>query len=385
MRVLLANKFYYRRGGDCIYTMNLERMLKQHGHEVAVFAMQYPLNETSEWSTYWPSEMTKLKSLTRPFGDAEVRSKFTKLLDDFHPDVVHLNNIHSQLSPIIGELAHKRGIRVVWTLHDTKMVCPCYTCMHEGKWCEACFTQKRSVVKQRCMKNSLIGSVIGYYELLKWNSKRLQDNTDCFIAPSSFMRDTLLKGGFLKDKFRVIPNFIDVEKVTNPSFQKSDYYIFLGRVTEIKGIRTLCKAAAQLPFKLKVIGDGDLLESYKSMSSQTPHIEFLGSKDWTEIRPLIEGARFMVVPSEWSENNPLSIIESLSLGTPVLGASIGGIPELISDDSLGMTFKSGDENDLRHKIQDMWNHVFDYSTIARRSVRQYSSSSFYDSLMKCYY
>ena len=133
MKILLANKFYYRRGGDCIYMLNLEKLLKAHGHEVAVFAMDYPENLDTPWKKYFPKNMSKLMAFTRPFGDGEVKSKFSQLLNDFKPDVVHLNNIHTQLSPLIAKLAHEYGAKVVWTLHDTKLVCPCYTCMRDGK------------------------------------------------------------------------------------------------------------------------------------------------------------------------------------------------------------------------------------------------------------
>lgn len=108
MKILLANKFYYRRGGDCIYMLNLEQLLKAHGHEVAVFAMDYPENVESPWQKYFPSNMSKLKAFTRPFGDGETKKKFTQLLKDFQPDVVHLNNIHTQLSPVLAEIAPQR-------------------------------------------------------------------------------------------------------------------------------------------------------------------------------------------------------------------------------------------------------------------------------------
>ena len=93
MKVILVNKFYYRRGGDCIYMLNLEQLLKDYGHDVAVFSMEYPENLPTEWSRYFPSNMTKIKAFTRPFGSLEVKRKFVALLDDFKPDVVHLNNI----------------------------------------------------------------------------------------------------------------------------------------------------------------------------------------------------------------------------------------------------------------------------------------------------
>lgn len=383
MRVLLSNKFYYRRGGDCIYTMELERLLKSKGHEVAIFAMDYPENQSSEWSRYWPSNMSVVKAFSRPFGDSEVRRKFSALLDDFKPDVVHLNNIHTQLSPVIAEIAHDRGIRVVWTLHDSKLVCPCYTCMRDGKWCTECFTDKKAVVKHRCMPGSLPGAVVGYLEAKKWNKERLQKSCDLFLPPSQFMADTCIQGGYDADKFRVLCNFIDIKKVENPSFEKSDYYVYLGRLTKVKGIETLCRVAAELPYKLVVIGGGELEPELRSKYGNA-NIEFLGQQKWEEFRSVLEGARFMVIPSEWSENNPLTVIESLALGTPVLGANIGGIPELIETGVSGMTFESGDQKDLKNKIERMWNASFDYEAISMSAQSRYSSDKYVEQIVDIY-
>ncbi len=384
MRILLCNKFYYRRGGDCIVTINLEQLLKVHGHEVAIYAMQYPENIDSKWNKYWPSNMSKFDAFTRPFGSNNVRSSFTQLLDDFKPDVVHLHNIHTQLSPAIAEIAHERGIRVVWTLHDTKLVCPCYTCMRDGKWCEECFADKKTVIKHRCMPGGIIGSTIGYLEAKMWNIDRLQACTDLFLPPSQFMMDTVVRGGYNPKKFRVLCNFIDVEKVKDPCFEKKDYYIYLGRLNEVKGIRTLCKATVAFPYKLVVIGGGEILSELKHQYKENTNIEFMGQMEWNDFRPLIERARFMVIPSEWSENNPLTVIEAQSLGTPVLGARIGGIPELIEENITGMTFESGNVKDLKVKIEMMWNASFDYRAIAENAVKRYSSEAYYEQLMKYY-
>lgn len=384
MKILLANKFYYRRGGDCIYTMNVEKMLKKEGHEVAVFAMQYPENEPCEWAEYWPSSMGMMKVLTRPFGDREVKRKFCRLLDDFKPNVVHLNNIHTQLSPIIAKIAHERGIKVVWTLHDTKLVCPCYTCMHNRMWCTECFHDKISVIKYRCMSGGILGAIVGYWEIVKWNKDVLQEYVDLFLSPSKFMMETCVEGGYSKEKFRVLCNFINVEKVKDSSFEKKDYYVYLGRVNEVKGVRTLCKAAAQLPHKLIVIGGGELFLELQETYKDNGNIEFMGQMQWNEFRPILESARFMVLPAEWSENNPLTIIESQSLGTPVLGAKIGGIPELIEEGVNGMTFTSGNVEDLKDKILKIFNHQFDYESIAENAIKRYSSEAYYEKLMAYY-
>lgn len=385
MRILLANKFYYRRGGDCIYMLNLEQLLKEHGHEVAVFAMDYPENQDTPWKKYFPSNMTGLKPLTRPFGDSETKRKFTQLLDDFKPDVVHLNNIHTQLSPIIAEIAHEKGIRVVWTLHDYKLLCLRYDCMRNGENCELCFKDgsKWNCVKYSCMKGGKIGSFIGYREAVKWNRKRLETYTDVFVCPSQFMAEKMKQGGFDEKKLIPLCNFIDIAKCKcDDGYKKGDYYCFVGRLSHEKGVKTLIEAAKQLPYKLVVIGGGLLMDELKAIANG--NIEFDGFKQWDDIKQLVGGARFSVIPSEWYENNPLSVIEAECLGTPVLGARIGGIPELIQEGKTGMTFTSKDVNDLKNKIQQMWSATFDYQQIAQESMQRYNAEEYYKNIMKMY-
>lgn len=387
MRILLSNKFYYRRGGDCIYTLNLEQLLKQHGHKVAVFAMNYPENIETLWSKYFPSSMSKLMAFTRPFGSKEVRTKFNKLLDNFQPDVVHLNNIHTQLSPVMAELAHKRGIKVVWTLHDYKLLCPRYDCLRNGtEICELCFNDDKSYCKTyKCMKGSTLASLIGYKEAITWNRERLEGCTDVFICPSHFMAEKMAQGRFNKKKLVTLCNFIDVEKCKKDEYSKDDYYCYVGRLSHEKGVNTLIEAAKQLPYKLVVIGDGPLSDELKSKAKGSKgKIEFVGYKQWNEIKNIVSKARFTVIPSEWYENNPLSVIEAQCLGTPVLGANIGGIPELIDNGVTGMTFESRNVDDLSKKINIMWQHTFDYQEIAQISQTKYNSESYYQGIMKIY-
>lgn len=236
MRILLANKFYYRRGGDCVYVLNLEQLLKKHGHEVAVFAMDYPENMDTEWKRYFPKNMGKVMAFTRPFGSREVKDKFNRLLDDFRPDVVHLNNIHTQLSPVLAELAHRRGIRVVWTLHDYKLLCPRYDCLLNGRTvCETCFNgNKKACLDNKCMKGSRLASFIGYREAVVWNRQRLENATDILICPSRFMADKMAQGGFDARKMKVLCNFIDTGKCAKGDYGKGDYYCYIGRLSREK-------------------------------------------------------------------------------------------------------------------------------------------------------
>lgn len=390
MRILLANKFYYRRGGDCIFMLNLEQLLNAHGHETAVFAMQYPDNLPTPWSKYFPSGIRfspgpgMVEAFLRPFGTREVKRKFNALLDDFKPDVVHLNNIHSQLSPIIAELAHKRGIKVVWTIHDLKLLCPRYDCMRNGKMlCEECFVDKHKVLEYKCMKNSKVASFLAYREARKWNRQRLETCTDLFICPSRFMEGKMAKGGFDKHKLTTLCNFIDVDKCKKDSYTgKEDYCCFLGRISNEKGIRTLIKAANQLPYKLKIIGGGPLDTEMRTLAKS--NVEFMGFRQWNDIKEIIGKARFSILPSECYENNPLTIIEAQCLGTPVLGARIGGIPELIEEGVSGLCFESKNVEDLKDKIKDMFAASFDYNTIARTAQTRYNSETYYQKLIGLY-
>lgn len=387
MRILLSNKFYYRRGGDCIYMLNLEQLLKTHGHEVAVFAMDYPENIETPWRKYFPRNMSKLMALTRPFGSREVRRKFSKLLDDFRPDVVHLNNIHTQLSPVIAELAHIRGIRVVWTLHDYKLLCPRYDCLCDGKTvCEQCFNGDKTPCRTyRCMKGARLASEVGYREAVMWNRERLEACTDLFICPSRFMAEKMTQGSFRKDKLKVLCNFIDVEKCRKDDYSKDDYYCYVGRLSHEKGVATLIEAAARLPYRLKVIGGGPLSEELRVKNEELKgNVEFLGYRQWDDIKEIAGRARFTVIPSEWYENNPLSVIEAECIGTPVLGARIGGIPELIVEGVSGMTFESGNAEDLTEKIKAMFAAKFDYLAIADVAMKRYNAENYYGEIMKCY-
>ncbi len=372
-------------------TINLEELLKANGHEVAIFSMDYPENLPSEWSKYFPSEVKfkpglgLFETIKRPFGTSEVKRKFKTLLNDFKPDVVHLHNIHTQLSPIMGQIAHEKGVKVVWTLHDYKLLCPRYDCLRNGETiCEKCFTDKSKVKEYKCMKGSTIGSLLAYYEANSWTRERLEAQTDAFICPSQFMADKMAQGGFSQSKLNTLCNFIDVEKCRKDSYEKGDYYCFIGRLSHEKGVKTLIEAALQLPYKLKIIGGGPLEEELKELVADNLNIEMLGFKQWNEIKEIVGGARFSVIPSEWYENNPLSVIEAQCLGTPVLGANIGGIPELIECGVSGMTFESRNTADLKSKIEAMFAAQFDYEAVAKASQSSYSAAAHYDKLMKIY-
>lgn len=389
-RILVANKFYYPRGGDCIYTIDLVGLLQSHGHDVAVFAMQHPETLQTPWNKYFPEEVkfgmgvSSFKAVMRPFGTADVIQKFNALLDDFKPDIVHLNNIHSQLSPVIAELAHSRGIKVFWTLHDYKLLCPRYDCLQNGTICERCLDNLHNVVKYKCLKHSYIASSIAYLEARKWNRDRLEKCTDQFIAPSQFMLGKMKSGGFSSSKITQLYHFVDKKKYVNVDYNKEDYYCYVGRLSSEKGVTTLIEAANQLPYKLKIVGDGPLKDELAAKVNKDASIDFLGFKSWEEVKTIVSKARFIVVPSEWYEVLGLVIIEAECVGTPILGARIGAIPELIEENVNGMYFESRNVSDLSGKITEMFNASFDYQAIAERAQKKLSAETYYEHLIKVY-
>ncbi|WP_321517235.1 glycosyltransferase [uncultured Bacteroides sp.] len=394
-KILIVNKFFYKRGGDCTYTMNLARLLEQQNHEIAIFAMQYHENINSGWDTYYPSEVvfsggslkSKILATSRLMGFAGVKSSFLKILDDFKPDIVHLNNIHSYLSPIIAKLAHNRGIKVVWTLHDYKLICPAYSCLRDGKVCELCFLEPLSVLMKKCMKRSWTASIMAYIEAKRWNRNQIEPYVDSFICPSSFMANKMKQAGYNEKKLNVLCNFIEFDKSRNACNQKADIreqaYCYIGRLSKEKGLKQLLEVATSLQYKLYIAGEGplkDILEKKYACEK----IIFLGKLDNDEVSRLLRHVQFSVLPSIWYENSPLSIIESLCMGTPVLAANIGGIPELINDEN-GLLFKPNNLNDLGDKIIYLLKkRSFNNEMIQTSSADRFSSKNYYNRLIEIY-
>lgn len=379
-RVLLVNKFYYPRGGDCVVVLNTEALLRENGVEAQVFAMEYPQNLQARFQQQFASRVTfsgcfsdQWRAMKRAMGWGDVRAAFESVIDDFKPDVVHLHNVHSYLSPVVGELAHKHGIRVVWTLHDYKLLCPRYDCLLDGKPCEKCFTgAKFNVLTNKCMKNSLPASAVAWMEAMKWNRHHLEKNTDVFICPSEFMAEKMKAGGFDGSKIKVLNNFLDPVKLkqyqnmeNNP--EREDYYCFVGRLSHEKGIIDLLEVASRLPYKLKIAGSGTLEPELRIKYADKANIEFLGLLDASSVAQLLARARFSVAPSQWYENNPLSVVESLCAGTPVAGSRIGGIPELIDSEN-GIVFQPFDRDTLATAITMSMAREWDHESISRRAL-----------------
>lgn len=388
----------YPRGGDCVVTLQTADLLREKGHEVRLYAMDFPDNLPLPDCSGYASQVSfdgglgdKLKAVKRLMGKGDIKASFSKVMDDFKPDVVHLHNIHSYLSPVIGEIAAAKGARVVWTQHDFKLICPAYSCRRpDGTNCEECFGGYLAVTRHKCMKGSTTASFVAKQEAKHWNLKRLQKFTSSFICPSGFMAERLSRSGVAKEYLKVLSNFANPEKYVGYDVNETpeDYFCYVGRLSSEKGVATLLKAVRLAGVKLKVAGTGPMEEELKNMYADVPDIEFLGQLDSAGVARLLRDAAASVMPSECYENNPLGVIESLCLGAPVIGAEIGGVPELIRDDAdglrRGVTFPSRDATALAEILRHFNPAEFNRSEIAQRARDTYSADRHYEQLMKIY-
>lgn len=392
MKILLANKFHYRRGGDCIYTLNLGDMLRAAGHEVLHFTMEYPDNlsdppaATAPQVSFSGNIVEIWHGAMRACGFDGLGRQFGDLLAQTMPDVVHLNNIHSYLSPVLAQEAHRRGIKVVWTLHDYKLICPSYSCLSHGLPCTRCIGRSKApLLITRCMKHSFGASALAWLEAMRWRRKTIEPLIDTFICPSQFMADMMERGGYPASRLRVLNNFTDTsalpEVIDAP--HRDPYYCYVGRLSEEKGVRTLIKAAKNCGHQLRIAGDGPLARELHKDSEGYTHIKWLGQLDPASVTGLLAKASFTVIPSECYDNNPLSLIESLCMGTPVIGTDMGGIPELI-DDTNGLIYKSSDTNGLISLLPAAIYGPWDHNAIAREARLRFDSSRYIDTLVSIY-
>jgi glycosyltransferase involved in cell wall biosynthesis len=236
------------------------------------------------------------------------------------------------------------------------------------------------------MKHSFTASLVAYAEAVIWNREKISRSTNIFICPSRFLLNNMIKGGFRAEQLVSMSNFIDEKKFSDVAEKRENYYCYVGRLSSEKGIDTLLKAATELPqYPIKVIGTGPQ-ELVLRSRYQSKHIEFMGFREWEGLKTILGTSAGMVIPSECYENNPLSVIESLCLGTPVIGAKIGGIPELISVGKNGSVFEPGNVTDLRNQIIRLFDSQgkYDYAGIAFEAKARFMSGNYYDKLITIY-
>ena len=398
MKVLMINKFLYPNGGSETYIFKLGEYLEQMGHEVQYFGMEHKgrcvgnrVDEyTSDMDFHGGSKISKLTYPLKTIYSKEARVKIRKVLDDFQPDACHLNNFNYQLTPsIILEVVKwrketKKNCKIIFTAHDYQLVCPNHMLNNPNthKNCEKCLGGHYiNCVNGKCIHNSTAKSVIGMMEAEFWKLKGTYRYIDKMICCSEFMKTKLDTNPLFANKTIAIHNFID--KVEWQDNEKKNYVLYFGRFSKEKGIGTLIKVCQQLPdIQFIFAGTGPL----ENVINDVPNIKNVGFKKSKELEKLIREARFSIYPSEWYENCPFSVMESQMYGTPVIGANIGGIPELIQAGKTGELFESGNNNSLKLKIQNLWNDkdlCKQYSENCR-NIEFDSIDKYYQKLIKIY-
>jgi glycosyltransferase involved in cell wall biosynthesis len=301
-----------------------------------------------------------LKTPGRVLYSLEAKRKFTKLLKDFKPDIIHCHNIYHHLSPSILTAAKKQGVPVIMHLHDYKLICPNHMLFTQGHYCEACRPNKyRACLSNECVKNSYSGSALATLEMYLHHNilKIYERDVALFIAPSLFMKNTAVSFGQDPRQIEVIYNPHNLngsdsqDKNTENEVKEDNYYLYFGRLGEEKGLAILIKAAAKSGQKISIIGDGPEEKALKELSlNLNAPVEFLGFKNQKELIGIIKRSRAIIIPSIWAENMPLSLLEALSLNKVVIASNIGGMPEVVKDNENGLLFEAGNSDELAAKI-----------------------------------
>ncbi len=389
MKILMVNKFLYPNGGSETYIFKLGEQLQKKGHEVQYFGMEHAGRIVGNRLECYTSDMDfhaggvgKLLYPFRIIYSGEAKRKMRRVLEDFRPDVVHLNNINFQLTPSIiyavRAFEKKRGkrIKIVYTAHDYQWVCPNHMMRipATGQICFACRGGDfKQCSKNRCIHDSRVKSLIGTIEAGFYAMRKTYGMVDVIICPSEFMKKQLDTDPLLAEKTVMMHNFIDKDTAvagkTHGKKKKrrekaevfgtaadgerpaGDYVLYFGRYAEEKGTLTLleaCRALPEIPFVFA--GTGPL----EGRVNQAPNVENRGFVAGEELRRLIAQARFSVYPSEWYENCPFSVMESQMYGTPVLASDLGGAPELVQPGRTGDLFRGGDAQELTEHIKELW-------------------------------
>ncbi|MDO6460051.1 glycosyltransferase family 4 protein [Granulosicoccaceae sp. 1_MG-2023] len=350
--LLSINNYFYLRGGAESVFFEEMALFSREGWDVVPFSMHDERNQASPWSQYFidslefdaiDSTLAKAKAVPKIIYSFESRRKLRELLAQFRPDIVHAHNIYHHLSPSILPVLKEAGLPVVVTLHDLKIACPAYRMLNDQGICEKCKGGKNyHVLTNRCIKGSALGSAVIMAEsyLHQWLGS-YRKHVDRFIVPSRFYKDKFVEWGWPAEQFAYVPNFVDAEAFT-PYGEAGEYFFYFGRLSFEKGVGTLIKAALDSGVKLKIAGTGPDGEALKALAGGAENIEFLGFLRGDPLHEAIGRARAVVLPSEWYENAPISVMESCAMARPVLGADIGGIPELIREGETGFVFPSAD-------------------------------------------
>lgn len=365
MKILLANKFIYPKGGSETYFFSLARMLQEHGHDVVFFGMQDENNMPCDQSRFFVSKkdynhgspFMQLKEGLQLIYSRESKRKLSLLLEKEKPDLAVLNLVHRQLTLSILEPLKKRKIPVLFIMHDWVCVCPNGTMLSNGQVCEKCLGGHfLNCVKQKCVKSSYAKSLLAALEAYFYRWRKTYDKVDLYIAPSRFLQKKLKAGAFTHSPILYLRNPLPQDTIYRLPERTENYFLYFGRLSPEKGILTLLNAVRELPepIELRIAGDGPQrleLEQYVRDNRLEKQVSFLGFQTGRHLQDLVEWSRCIILPSEWYENCPYSIMEAMAKGRPCIVSDQGGLPELVDNGKSGYIFEARNSAALCNAIR----------------------------------
>lgn len=399
-RLLSLNSYHYRRGGSDAVYFDHAKLFDDLGWENAYFSMHHPKNVETPWSKYFVEELElshdysmlqKISMSAKAVYSLEAQRKLKMVIEEFQPNIAHAHCIYHHLSPSVMPVLKKADVPVVMTAHDLKIACPAYKMMNSSGICERCKSGNYlHLLKHKCLHNSLAVSglvmVEAYFNRML---KSYRNNLSKIVTPSRFFKDKLVEWGWPQEMIVYIPNFIHYDGYT-PDYNPGDYFLFFGRLAEEKGADTLIRASAKSGCKVKFAGTGPEEDNLRKLAeSLDANVEFKGFCSGDTLHDLVRGCRSVILASQWYENAPISILEAYAFGKTVIGANIGGIPEMIVNDETGFLFDSGDMDQLADQMSQVNalpdSKLIDMGKYAREYVEKtYSKENYLDKTLELY-
>jgi len=347
LKILLIHDFYQHFGGEDQAVQADLALLRRAGLEVEVYS-----RHNDELKSY--NLVRKALFPLNTIHSSQTVRDLAAVASKFKPDVAYLHNLYPLISPSIYDALERLGIPAVQTLHDFRPFCSNGWCRTEGEICERCVTGAHwNAVVHKCVRNSRV--VSGIYAATMWRLRAsgALGRVAAFICPTEFVRGKAQAAGIPSEKLFVRPHFIDLQKF-QPKSLPGDHSLYMGRLSEEKGVRTLLEAfhqASRIP--LVIAGSGPLEADLRRYVSERgmKNVRFAGFCSGREKTDLLQRASFVVVPSEVWETFGIVILEAYAMGKPVIGGDVGAIPNLVKDGQTGLLFRSGSAADLARKAE----------------------------------
>ena len=384
MKILLCHNYYKTRAGEGLVFEHEKNLLLDKGNDVQTYT-----RDNIEINSF--STGRRLSSFKNGFSNKKTQNDIDRIIADSRPDVAHIHNVFPLISPSIYVALNRHKVPIVQTFHNFRFICPNGLLFINEKECPNFLNKNIHCVKNKCYKNSRVYSA-WYSAILAYHAKQKTfiDKINRYIALNNFTKNVFIKSGFDEKKIVVKPNSASAsESLFNDN--PDNYILYGGRLSQEKGIFTLLKAAARVPdLPLKILGDGPLENKIKHFIAENnlAHVELLGYQPQKQFEKYLANAFVTILPSECFENCPLTVINSLYLGTPVIASRTGGIPDFVPEEKAGWLFTPGNVDELTQKLTMIKNNknkiVGMRSNVQKWGFEQFSPETNYRRLMKIY-